>query len=76
MITLEKLKEMRACPLAIDWFVSKDTTDLMTLYEMAKEENHLDWAIWYIVRIMNRQQQIQFAIFDAELVLDVFEKHK
>ena len=33
-----------------------------------------DWANWLIVRLMNRKQKVQYAIFAAELVIDIYEK--
>jgi hypothetical protein len=32
------------------------------------------WANWLIVRLMNKKQKVQYAIFAAEQVIDIFEK--
>ena len=34
----------------------------------------LDWANWLVVRLMNHEQQIQYAIYAAEQVIDIYEK--
>ena len=35
---------------------------------------NLNWANWTICRVLNSRQKIQYAIFAAEQVIDIFEK--
>ena len=37
------------------------------------DDDHFDYANWLVVNLMNRDQQIQYAIYAAENVLHIFE---
>lgn len=63
---------MNACQDAIQWLNKQSTNDFYELFELAKNENHLDWANWYIAQIMTKEQRMKYAIFAAELVLHIF----
>jgi hypothetical protein len=85
-ITKKFLKENDACDLGMEWFVKKDETNsindekmpeginLEFLCSMLLKENHFAWANWLLVRLFTREQKIQYAIFAAEQVIDIFEK--
>ncbi|MDD5006754.1 MAG: hypothetical protein PHS33_09675 [Candidatus Omnitrophica bacterium] len=72
-LTIEKLTEWGACKEGKDWFISQDETDEI---EVVKKLIYvrIDWANWLVVRLMTHSQQVQYAIFAAEQVLDIFEK--
>ena len=77
-ITKRWLEGEGACHDGIAWFVAQTETDggaivrkLMAEYPQNKKG--LDWVNWLIVRILNRKQKIQYAIFAAEQVIDLFE---
>jgi len=73
-ITVEELKKIDACDEAVEWVKQQNTTDIHELYELAKRNNHLDWANWLVVEFMDKEQQIKYAIFAVESVLHIFEK--
>lgn len=73
-ITENWLREKSACLEGIEWFLTcKKETPLDILDQLIKEKQY-DWANWLIVRVMFREQYLQYAIFAAEQVIDIFEK--
>ena len=72
-ITKEFLIEKEACPEGFEWFLNQSETDLFKLIDKLIKKRK-DWANWLIVRVMNRQQQLKYAIACAELTLPIFEK--
>src|SRR3990167_7599371 len=73
-ITLDWLKEQRACPEDVEWISNIIDTRVENLYRIAIKENKLDWANWAMVRLLDRKNKIRYAVFAAEQVLDIFEK--
>ena len=73
-LTVEKLKEWKACKEGIEWFINQDESDGVKVIEKLISEGQLEWASWTICRIFNRKQNIQYAVFSAEQVIDLFEK--
>jgi len=74
-ITIEWLVSKNACHDGLDWFVEqgKGVEPIPLLYLLIKE-NQLDWANWLIVRVMEYKQYVSYAVYAAELVIDIFEK--
>ena len=75
-ITRKWLKKHDACEDAVEVFAKREK-ELKTDKEVinaAMKLYRFDWAIWLIVRLMNKKQKVQYAVFAAELVLGVFEK--
>ena len=74
-ITKEWLKENKACSEGVKWWEDNGSKkDAVTVLRSLLESDHFQWANWTIVRLMDRKQKIQYAIFAAEQVLDIFEK--
>ena len=76
-ITKEWLEERNACKEGIDWFATQTETDgIKILKKLIAEdkEDKLDWANWLIVRLMDYNGYVSYAIFAAEQVIDIFEK--
>ena len=73
-ITVEWLKEQRACPEDVEWISNIIDTRVENLYRIAIKENKLDWANWTMTRLLDRKNKIRYAVFAAEQVLDIFEK--
>ena len=61
------------CKEAVEWLKGKKFEPIKILDQLIAE-NKLDWANWFIVRIMNREQRIKYAIFAAEQVLYIYEE--
>ena len=76
-LTTRWLKKQEACSDAIEWFESQKETDpIKIIKKLIRYDSYgkLQWANWFIVRLMNKKQNVQYAIFAAELALCVFEK--
>src|SRR3990167_1656094 len=73
-ITVELLRKHGACPEAVEWLRAQKTTDHEKLLSLAIRDGKYHWANWLTVRLLNRNQKIQYAVFAAEQVLDIFEK--
>jgi len=76
-LTTRWLKKQEACSDAIEWFESQKETDPIKIIKKLiryDSDEKLQWANWFIVRLMNKKQNVQYAIFAAELALCVFEK--
>ena len=74
-ITIEWLVSKNACHDGLDWFVEqgKEVEPIPLLYLLIKKKK-LDWANWLVVRVMDYSQYVSYAVFAAELVIDIFEK--
>ena len=72
-LTLERLKELRACKSGIEWFSNQKSKDVREIALALVEDNHFDYARWLLVHLMTHPQQILWAISSAEKVLNVFE---
>jgi len=73
-ITLEWLKEQRACDAGIVWFRSQEQTNSTCVLKALMDEQRYDWANWLIVQMMTRPQFLAYAIFSAEQVIGIYEK--
>jgi hypothetical protein len=78
-ITKKILEQKGACERGVEWFVNQKETNAKKLIEKLisekdKNENALSDANWGIVRIMTYKQQIQYAVYAAEQVIDIYEK--
>ena len=78
IITKEWLQEVDACPLAVTaglkHFGEKASYDTAKVIDWLEKEKKFGWGCWLLPRLMTHTQQVQFAIFAAELVIDIFEK--
>ena len=75
-ITKEWMEEKGACREGIDWVISCDETDPIKLVEIAiktKDNDILSYANWGLTRIMTHKQCIQYAVFAARQVLEMYE---
>ena len=77
-ITKKWLQNKNACKGSLDYVCENDyigLDEIQFLKKLIKEKRYSD-ANWLIVRLMNKKQKVQYAIFAAEQVLDIFEtKH-
>ena len=73
-ITEKWLKEKQACPEGIVRFNAQDETDGIKIVKKLMPEKKLDWANWLIVRLMDYNQNVAYAIYAAEQVIDIYEK--
>jgi hypothetical protein len=73
-ITLRWLTQQGACPEGKQWFREHENPDAVATLESLIEDGKLEWANWLIVRVMERKQYLQYAVFAAEQVIDLFER--
>jgi hypothetical protein len=73
-ITLEWLKQKNACVGGYKYCAEVKITEPLALIQRLIDDDHNDWANWLIVRIMDRTQNIKYAIHAAEIALPFFEK--
>ena len=73
-ITVNWLNEIDACGDAVEAFKNQKETNPIKVVQGAMKIDRFDWANWLIVRLMNRKQNLQYAIFAAESVIDIYEK--
>ena len=73
-LTKEWLQEKSACSEGMKWFLSHKLKTVEGVTKKLIEEDRLDWANWLLSRAMSHPQQIQYAIFSAEQVINIYEK--
>ena len=71
---IKQLEKMGACESAIDWVRLQNSDNIISLINKAMREEYFDWVNWYLLKRMNKGQQISFAVFAAEQVLETYEK--
>jgi len=68
------LEKKRACRSGMEWFNNQEETDSVKVSRaLLKEKKYRD-CNWLVVRVMNKKQEVQYAVFSAELVINIFEK--
>jgi hypothetical protein len=71
-ITLEWLRSQDACEESIKaWQNETDHNTFATLNRLI--DKNPKWGNWLICRLMNKKQSVQYAIFAAEQVIDIYE---
>ena len=73
-ITTEWLNTQNACKSGINWFSNQQETDPIKVLNKLIDDDKREWANWLICKLFNRKQRIQYAVFAAEQVIDIFEK--
>ena len=74
-VTKKFLESNNACSSGMEWVTENKLIGLPKIKFLQKliVAEKLDWANWLIVRLMDHRQQVQYAIFAAEQVLQNFE---
>jgi hypothetical protein len=67
---------MGACPNAIQAFKAQNETDAVKLLRLTQQRGKYTWFCWLASRLMTEQQKVQWAVFCAEQVIDLFEKKR
>ena len=73
-LTLEWLKEKGACSEGVKWFMGQKESEDKSVLESLISSDHLNWANWFIVRLMGKLNQVRYAVYAAEQVISMFEK--
>ena len=74
IITKELLKEHSACTSGYEWYLEQGIEDAFEIFDRLKKEERFDDLNWILTRMMTKEQCVMYAIYSAELVIDVFEK--
>jgi len=77
-LTKQILENHRACSQRIEWYTSNGEPDSVeeTIEKLlsSDEREKFGWSNWLLSRVLPPDDKIRYAIFAAELVLDIFEK--
>jgi len=73
-ITTEWLKKNKACQEGVELFLSQSETDGEKLVHKLIGMENLNYANWLIVRLMEYKQQVSYALFAVEQVIDIYEQ--
>ncbi|HEY0087823.1 MAG TPA: hypothetical protein VGB37_03210, partial [Candidatus Lokiarchaeia archaeon] len=68
------LEKNNACQSGKEWFLNENILDPVEGLKNLIKKGKYEWADWLMVRVMTREQYLQYAVFAAEQVLDIFEK--
>jgi len=72
-ITQKWIDKHQPCKEAIEWWDHR-WSDSFKILDNLIQEDKFSWANWFVVRLMNHKQKIRYAIYDAEQVIDIYEK--
>ena len=72
-VSIKSLEKMSACKDGIDWYKKNNQKTLLETLEKAETEKHLNYFNWYISRKLSHLKKVEYAIFAAEQVIDLFE---
>ena len=77
-ITNRYLQDIEACQDACEQFRKElnggRSLSVSRVFTRLKQIDRLDWANWLIVRLMTHEQQIRYAIYAAEQVIELYEE--
>ena len=64
-----------ACDEGYQWWLdNEEPSDVITTAKKLNSDGHNNWSNWLIVRFMSHEQKVQYAIFAAEQVIEIYEK--
>jgi len=73
-ITRKWLEKFSACTDGKEWYLANCSENPIEGIEGLMKGDKYDWANWLIVRCLTHKQNIKYAIFAAEQVIDIFKK--
>ena len=77
-ITSRYLRDIGACQDACEQFRKElnggRSLSVSRVFTRLKQIDRMDWANWLIVRLMTHEQQIRYAIYAAEQVIELYEE--
>ena len=72
-LTEEWRKKNKACPDGVKWWKDQKEKDAIKIVLKLADHNY-PWANWLLVRLMTHKQKVQYAVFAAEQVIEIYEK--
>jgi hypothetical protein len=77
-LTKESLAKHHPCADGYAWYLTngepKTVQNTVEKLITSKNANRLSWSNWLLSRVLSHDKKIQYAIFAAEQVLEIFEK--
>jgi len=73
-ITKQFLKSKEACVDGYEFYLTCNTTDAETFIKNLIKIDRLDWLSWLLVRMMNKNQCVMYALYSAKQVLHIYEE--
>ena len=71
--TIKDLEKLKPCTDGYKWYKRNiKSDDLKEILEQL-QDHRPDWSRWLMVRVLNKEQNQQLAIYCAELVLPIYE---
>ena len=59
---------------SVQWWKEKDKEpDPFKILTQLIAEDRLEWANWFVTRLMNHKQQVRYAVYAAEQVIGIYE---
>jgi len=78
LLTKQILENHRACSEGMEWYISNDEPETVekTIEKLLDSDEHekFVWSNWLLSHVLPADDKIRYAIFAAELVIDIFEK--
>ena len=74
-INLGWLKDHNACSSGVSWFKAQKERDTIKIIHKLVAKERFDWANWIITRNLTQIQNVQYAVFSAELVLHIYTEY-
>ena len=72
-LTKEWLKSNNACSDCVKWWEDQTEADAIRVVLKLVDHNY-NWSSWLLVRLMSHKQKVQYAVFAAEQVIEIYEK--
>ncbi len=74
LITKEWLEEEDPCEELMEWFLNEGIFEPIPALENLIAKDKLDWAIWMVTRLLNKEQIVKYSMYADEQSLNIFEK--
>jgi hypothetical protein len=73
-LTNEWLDENKACFEGREWLKDQKSIETLTVLKLLEKTGHWNWFRWLAARLMTHAQKVEWAIFCADQVIEIYEK--
>ncbi len=70
----DEINRQNACAGGMRWFKAQDETDSIKVLEKLLAQDKWDYFRWLVMRLMDKPQCVEWAIYCAEQVIGIYEK--
>ena len=74
VLTKQILEDLNACEDGMDWFCGQAETCTVKVLKKLIHQKHYAWANWTIVRVIDYEQYVSYALFAAKQVIKLYTK--